>query len=99
MLAPATFGGLERVVHALSTGQQRRGHRVDVVLFLEAGVEEPFLAAQLQGTGVSVVSIVTSGRAYWTQVQRLREHCTAVGPDVIHSHGYLPDVLSRILIA
>jgi glycosyltransferase involved in cell wall biosynthesis len=98
VLAPATFGGLERVVHALSTGQQRRGHRVDVVLLLEAGVEEPFLAAQLQGTGVSVVTVVTSGRAYWTQLRRLREHCKAVGPDVIHSHGYLPDVLSRILI-
>jgi len=98
VLAPATFGGLERVVHALSTGQQRRGHRVDVVLFLEAGVEEPFLAAQLRGTGVSVVTVVTSGRAYWTQLRRLREHCMAVRPDVIHSHGYLPDVLSRILI-
>jgi glycosyltransferase involved in cell wall biosynthesis len=98
VLAPATFGGLERVVFALSTEQHRRGHQVDVVLLLEAGVEEPFLASQLRGTGVSVATIVTSRRAYWSQLRLLREHCKAAGPDVIHTHGYLPDVLSRILM-
>jgi len=98
VLAPANFGGLERVVHALSTGQQRRGHRVDVVLLLEAGVEAPLLAAQLQGTGVSIATIVTSRREYWTQLRQLREHCESVEPDVLHSHGYLPDVLSRVLM-
>jgi len=98
VLAPATFGGLERVVYGLASGQRQRGHRVDVVLLLEAGAGEPFLANELRRVGVSVVTIVSFGRAYWTQLRLLREHCKAVGPDVIHTHGYLPDVLSRILL-
>jgi glycosyltransferase involved in cell wall biosynthesis len=98
VLAPATFGGLESVVYALATGQQRRGHEVQVVMLLESGTPEPVLGALLHQSGVSVARIVSSGRAYWTQLRLLREVCQAFRPDVIHSHGYLPDVLSRVLV-
>ncbi|HMA24319.1 MAG TPA: glycosyltransferase [Gemmatimonadaceae bacterium] len=98
VLAPATFGGLERVVHALATGQQRRGHDVHVILLLESGVAEPLIAEQLRDGAVPVISIVLPGRAYWTQLRLLREHCARLVPDVIHTHGYLPDVLSTLLI-
>jgi glycosyltransferase involved in cell wall biosynthesis len=98
VLAPARFGGLESVVYALATGQRRRRHEVQVVMLLEPGVAEPLLAPQLQDRGVTVASIVTPGRAYWTQLRLLREHCVGVGPDIIHTHGYLPDVLSWMLM-
>ncbi len=98
VLAPATFGGLERVVFALSTGQHRRGHAVDVVMLLEEGVSEPLIASQLRHEGVGIVAIATSRRGYWRQLRLLREHCAKVGPDVLHTHGYLPDVLSRVLM-
>jgi len=98
VLAPATFGGLERVVHALATGQVRRGHDVHVVLLLESGTTEPLIAAQLREGGVPIISVVLPGRAYATQLRILREHFARLAPDVIHSHGYLPDVLSTVLI-
>jgi glycosyltransferase involved in cell wall biosynthesis len=98
VLAPAAFGGLERVVYALSTGQRRRGHEVQVVLLLKMGVAEPLLGAQLRAHDVSVVTVATAGRAYWTYLHRLSEHCREMDPYVIHTHGYLPDVLSRLLM-
>ena len=99
VLAPATFGGLERVVHALATGQQHRGHSVHVIMLLEPGIAEPLIAAQLRESGVPVISIVLPGRAYWTQLRLLRGHFARLAPDVIHTHGYLPDVLSTLLMA
>jgi glycosyltransferase involved in cell wall biosynthesis len=98
VLAPAAFGGLERVVYALSTGQQRRGHEVQVVMLLAAGVAEPTLAAQLRDQNVAASTMVVPRRAYWTHLRLLAEHFRNVEPDVIHTHGYLPDVLSRVLM-
>jgi glycosyltransferase involved in cell wall biosynthesis len=98
VLAPATFGGLERVVHALATGQRRRGHDVHVIVLVEPDTAEPLIAAQLRDDGVPVISITLPGRAYWTQLRRLREHFARLTPDVIHTHGYLPDVLSTLLM-
>jgi len=98
VLAPATFGGLERVVHALATGQQRRGHDVHVVVLLEPHVAQPLISAQLESSHVPVLSIALPGRAYWTQLRLLRRHLARLAPEVIHTHGYLPDVLSTLLI-
>ena len=98
VLAPAAFGGLERVVHALATGQMRRGHDVHVVMLLEPDTAEPLIAAQLRESGVPVISVVLPGRAYGTQLRVLREHFVQLAPDVVHTHGYLPDVLSTLLI-
>jgi len=98
VLAPATFGGLERVVHALATGQQQRGVDVHVLVLLETGAPAPLIVQQLQERGVSVDSIVLPGRAYWTQLRLMRRYCVTLAPDVIHTHGYLPDVLSTLLI-
>jgi glycosyltransferase involved in cell wall biosynthesis len=98
VLAPATFGGLERVVHALAIGQARRGQDVHVIVLLELGTTEPPFVARLRDGGVSVISIVLRGRAYGKQLRLLRQYCARLAPDVIHSHGYLPDVLSALLI-
>lgn len=97
VLAPANFGGLERVVFALSTGQQRRGNAVHVVMLVEAGTAEPFVATQLKHEEVEVVTIPTRRRDYLTQMRLLSDHCRETEPDVLHTHGYLPDVLSRAL--
>ena len=98
VLAPATFGGLERVVYALATGQARRGHDVHVVMLLEPETPEPLLANQLRASDVSIINVVLPGRAYATQLRRLGEHFRRLRPDVIHTHGYLPDVLSTALL-
>lgn len=98
VLAPATFGGLERVVHALAIGQQERGHDVHVTMLLEPGVAEPLIATQLRDHGVLVTAVVLPGRAYLTQLRTLETHLVRFAPDVIHTHGYLPDVLSTLLM-
>jgi glycosyltransferase involved in cell wall biosynthesis len=98
VLAPATFGGLERVVHALATGQQHRGHDVHAIMLLEPGTAEPLIATQLRRSGVPVINIVLPGRAYWKQLRLLHGHFARLAPDVIHTHGYLPDVLSTLLM-
>lgn len=98
VLAPATFGGLERVVEELATGQRRRGHDVHVIVLLEPATPEPIIVAHLRERAVPVVSIVLPGRAYVTQLRQLREHCARLSPQVIHTHGYLPDVLSTLLL-
>jgi glycosyltransferase involved in cell wall biosynthesis len=98
VLAPATFGGLERVVEELATGQRRRGHDVHVIVLLEPGTAEPIIVAHLRERAVPVLSIVLPGRAYATQLRLLREHCARLSPQVIHTHGYLPDVLSTLLM-
>ena len=98
VLAPATFGGLERVVEELATGQHRRGHDVHVIVLLEPATPEPIIVADLRERAVPVLSILLPGRAYATQLRLLREHCARLSPQVIHTHGYLPDVLSTLLI-
>jgi glycosyltransferase involved in cell wall biosynthesis len=96
VFAPARFGGLERVVAALAAGQHERGHRVVVAALVTAGVEEPPVLADLRATGVPVVAIALPGRSYLRQVRALREQYAAHGPDIVHTHGYLADVLGAI---
>src|SRR5215207_2407412 len=63
--APAPFGGLERVVHALAAGQAAHGHRVHVAAIVDAGTGDahPFIAS-FGGTGVEVHAIEVAPRAY-----------------------------------
>lgn len=97
LIAPASFGGLERVVHALSIGQRDRGYDVLVVALLDAGRKEPQVLAELRDAGVRVLPLVHPPRSYRAQRRSIGEICESIQPDVIHSHGYLPDGLSASL--
>ncbi|MBC8165109.1 MAG: glycosyltransferase, partial [Bryobacteraceae bacterium] len=97
LLAPAPFGGLERVVFALAAGQKASGHDVTVLSLLEADASEPSLIGELRGVGVQVVPIITHRRAYHVQRRSLQEICVRLAPDVLHSHGSHPDVLAASL--
>jgi glycosyltransferase involved in cell wall biosynthesis len=97
LLAPARFGGLERVVHALATGQKATGHDVEVVMLLERDVAEPPLANELHDAGVPVIRVVRAARAFRAQRNLVRDICRQAVPDILHSHGYLPDVLAASL--
>jgi glycosyltransferase involved in cell wall biosynthesis len=93
LLAPAPFGGLERVVFALAAGQKARGHEVAVLPILETDATEPSLIGELRNVGVDVIPIIQHPRAYHAQRNALQEICVRLGPDVLHSHGSHPDVL------
>ncbi len=97
LLAPAPFGGLERVVHALSLGQKRKGYDVSVITLLEAGAIEPSIVAELRNAGVPVLPVVYPTRSYRAQRRSILEISRETKPDVLHSHGYLPDVLAASL--
>jgi glycosyltransferase involved in cell wall biosynthesis len=86
-------GGLESVVLALAAGQTRRGHRVIVAVVHEprAG-EHPFVTA-LTASGVRAVPFVLSPRAYLKERALIKELCDREKPDVMHTHGYRPDIL------
>ena len=97
VVAPATFGGLERVVLALVRGQAEKGVDVSVVTLLEAGVAEPPLVGELQAAGIEVIRVVHPARSFRAERADLRAICARKKPDIVHTHGYLPDVLSASL--
>jgi glycosyltransferase involved in cell wall biosynthesis len=97
LLAPARFGGLERVVLALTTGQKETGHEVGVIMLLERGVTEPPLAGDLDAAGIPIIRVVRPARAFRSQRSAIMKICRRATPDVLHTHGYLPDVLAASL--
>lgn len=92
-LAPGAYGGLERVVQALACGHRSLGHRVSVAAVHQPGDPiESFLSA-LEAGGVRVVPVGVSGRKYSTERAMVEQACNKLRPDVLHTHGYRPDVL------
>jgi glycosyltransferase involved in cell wall biosynthesis len=93
LVAPAQFGGLERVVQILGRGLRSSGHEVHVVA-VGAGPEdiEPFLAP-LAEAGVQTHVLRMPGRQYSRERAAVADLCRVLGPDVVHTHGYRPDVL------
>jgi len=93
LVAPAEFGGLERVVQILGQGLRGRGHEVHVVA-VGAGAEavERFLSP-LADAGVRTHALALPGRAYPRERAAITDLCRRLRPDVVHTHGYRPDVL------
>jgi glycosyltransferase involved in cell wall biosynthesis len=93
IVAPGEVGGLESVVLALSAGQTQRGHNVTVAVVSEPRLgEHPFVSA-LAAAGVKTVAYSLPPRAYLKERELLRELCDREKPDVVHTHGYRPDIL------
>jgi glycosyltransferase involved in cell wall biosynthesis len=93
LLSPATAGGLERVVQGLSIGQQARGDQVIVAAVVhEPMTSHPFLVP-LQRAGIEVRQVLVPHRGYLAERQAIAALCREFGPDVVHSHGYRPDVV------
>ena len=85
---------MQSVVRALAAGQQRRGHQVAIAAVMPgpAGGDPPVLAA-LRAAGVAVHPIRVSGRGYRQERAAVAALCTSPRPDVVHTHGYRPDVV------
>lgn len=91
--APARVGGLERVVAALTIGQQRMGHSVHVAASVDpgAGATHP-LVVELRAAGVAVEPVEVGGRAYLRERAAIAALCRRISPDVVHTHGSRPDI-------
>jgi len=93
IVAPGDVGGLESVVLGLAAGQARRGHRVIVAVVYEPrDGEHPFVTA-LSAAGVTTVPFALPSRAYFRERALIKDLCDREKPDVVHTHGYRPDIL------
>jgi glycosyltransferase involved in cell wall biosynthesis len=93
LLAPAPFGGLESVVRLLAQGQSARGAKVTVAALVEPrGGTHPFVGA-LRNEGVDVRPLVIPPRRYLRERGEVGALLRHLRPDVMHTHGYRPDVL------
>ncbi len=91
--APARVGGLERVVRSLCTGHRARGHRVHLLAVVDPGEADHPLVAPLAEAGVEVRVLEIPARAYLRERAVMRELCGRIRPDVVHTHGYRPDLV------
>ncbi|MEP6472537.1 MAG: glycosyltransferase [Gemmatimonadota bacterium] len=94
--APGAFGGLESVVAMLTAGIARRGAECTLVLSLDRNAELADLWRDAEAAGVRVVAIRTSGRNYPGKIMQLRRVIQKCRPSVIHSHGYVTDILTPL---
>lgn len=77
---------------SLTSGQLARGHRVHVAAVLTPGAgNHPFVDG-LRQRGVPVTVIEVPERGYVEERRRVAELCRSVSADVLHTHGYRPDV-------
>jgi glycosyltransferase involved in cell wall biosynthesis len=93
VVAPAHVGGLERVVLALAAGHVRLGHRVSLAAVVTPGAPESLLVSGAREAGVAVHLIPVPGRAYLRERAAVRALCRSGRSDVVHTHGYRPDVV------
>jgi glycosyltransferase involved in cell wall biosynthesis len=92
LVAPAAFGGLERVVRALAVGHGDRGHDVHVALSVEPERASAIVGPWADASAVTVHPIALPARAYRAERVAVRRICAGVRPTVIHTHGYRPDL-------
>ena len=78
---------------ALASGHRARGHRVHVAAVLpEPPRGHPFVSG-LERSGVQVSTIEVGGRSYVRERAAVRALCADLRPQVVHTHGYRPDVV------
>lgn len=92
-VSPASVGGLERVVHALARGHHRRGHDVHVAAMLGRGDPGSLFLDPLREAGVPVHVLEVSLKSVLEERRFMRALCIEVAPQIVHTHGYRPDIL------
>lgn len=94
LAAPAKHGGLERVLIELGRAQTARGHAVTVALVLVPADERDHpVALALEDAGVQTRVLTLGARAYLAERRRVAELIEELRPDVLHTHGFRPDVV------
>jgi glycosyltransferase involved in cell wall biosynthesis len=91
--APATVGGLERVLGSLAIGMAQRGHDVHVAALVHPkGPTSPLLSL-LRSAGVEVHEHPVTRFGAWREIHLMRALCEKLAPDVVHTHGYRADIV------
>lgn len=93
VLAPNATGGIESVVMALAIGQTRAGHSVHVIAIETPGTDGNAFSVGLEAAGVAVLHVKVRARAYAQERRAVTALCRRIRPDLVHTHGYRPDVV------
>lgn len=93
VVAPAPFGGLESVLRGLAAGHASLGHSVRVAVVLSPGSNPHPFAEALASDGVATSVVRVGDRDYLGERRTIRELCRRYRPDVVHTHGFRPDVV------
>jgi glycosyltransferase involved in cell wall biosynthesis len=84
---------MESVVAMLASGHASRGHSVRVACVISPTRESnPFVDA-LQERGVNAIPVRVGDRDYRGERKFVRDLCRGDRPDVVHTHGFRPDVI------
>jgi glycosyltransferase involved in cell wall biosynthesis len=94
VLAPAETGGLESVVRGLAGGLAERGHRILVGAVVTPGDRHRFVE-ESRAAGIDVRAIEVPPRAYGLERRAVARLITELNAEVLHTHGYRPDVVDR----
>ena len=93
VVAPAAFGGLEAVVQSLAIGALGSPVQARVAAVIPPSQpEHPFLGP-LREAGVEVFEVAPPARSYLQERAAMTALCRRLRPDVVHTHGYRPDVV------
>ena len=90
--APAPWGGLESVLYGLVSAQAEAGHDVSVIAAVESDRHD--FVVNLRARGLVVVPLTVPPRAYREERRQITSCCVRRQPDVVHTHGYRPDVIA-----
>ena len=93
VVSPGVIGGLERVVHALAAGHRDRGHTLHVAAVTTVEDDDLEFLRSLRECGVEVRLVRVGPHEYWGERRAIARLCARLQPDVVHTHGYRPDVL------
>jgi glycosyltransferase involved in cell wall biosynthesis len=95
VVAPASVGGLERVVQTLAIAQQDRGDDVQVAALFAGspGADADHFSAPLRAAGVRVVVLTLAARAYVRERAAVAQLGRDAKAQIVHTHGYRPDVV------
>jgi len=93
IVAPGAAGGLEGVLEILAAGLQSRGHEVHVAAVVAPGGEYHTLDVLARSGRLGSTPSLVTPRAYHAERSRISQLCRLIVPDIVHTHGYRPDVL------
>lgn len=80
-------------MRTLSAGLIRDGIDVHVVAVVTPGTQLDAWRSEVEEAGVPITVLEIGARSYLTEFRQVRELLRATGTDVVHTHGYRPDVL------
>ena len=93
VIAPASFGGMERVVTTLAAGQLRQGHRVRIVSVISPGDEQHAFVAGVEAEGIESLVLRIGDLDYLGERRSVRAAIREQQPHIVHTHGFRPDVI------